>query len=263
MKRCTFLIIPLAIAFVLGLGVSVLLAENIDPDNDGSQYAYGENVGWFNFEPALGPGVTVTDTEVTGYVWAENIGWINLSPADYGGVTNDGDGNLSGYAWGENVGWINFAPTGAGVTINPLTGNFNGKAWGENIGWISFASEGAISYGVTTSWRADNDGNQAPEASFTADPTSGEAPLSVSLDATASDDPDGTIDSYDWAFGDGSTGSGDTTGHQYVSAGTYTVTLTVSDDDGDTDTTTVTITVTASAPPSGGGSCFISAINGN
>jgi len=27
-----------------------LYAENIDPNEDGSQYAYGENVGWVNFE---------------------------------------------------------------------------------------------------------------------------------------------------------------------------------------------------------------------
>ena len=112
--------------------------------------------------------------------------------------------------------------------------------------------------------------NQSPTASFTATPTSGETPLNVSFDATASSDPDGTIDSYDWAFGDGSTGYGITTSHQYTSASTYTVTLTVTDDDGDTDTATVTITVTASAPSSegddgggGGGGCFISVINGN
>jgi len=39
---------------VLLLGtVSVGFAENIDPNEDGSQYAYGENVGWVNFEPDL------------------------------------------------------------------------------------------------------------------------------------------------------------------------------------------------------------------
>ena len=108
-------------------------AENIDPLNDGSQYAYGENIGWLNFEPSLGPGVTVTTSQLTGYVWAENIGWINLSPTNYGGVFNDGTGNLGGYAWGENVGWINFSPTYGGVTID-TDGNFNGWAWGENIG---------------------------------------------------------------------------------------------------------------------------------
>ena len=115
-------------------------AGNIDPDFDDSRYAYGENAGWINLEPSLGSGVTVTDTAVEGYAWGENIGWINLSPANYGGVINDGAGNLSGYAWGENVGWINFAPTVSGVTIDPDTGVFSGYAWGENIGWINFAS---------------------------------------------------------------------------------------------------------------------------
>ena len=131
----------------------VASAANIDPDDDGSQYAYGENVGWLNFEPTQGGGVTVSDTELTGYVWAENIGWINLNPAN-GGVVNDGDGNLSGYAWAENVGWINFAPTGSGVIIDPATGIFSGYAWAENVGWINFAPTGA---GVKTAWRSAGD----------------------------------------------------------------------------------------------------------
>jgi hypothetical protein len=123
-------------------------AENIDPE---LKFAYGENVGWINFRPSQGPGVTVTASAVTGFAWAENVGWINLSPVA-GGVTNDGQGNLSGFAWGENVGWINFAPTGAGVRIT-AQGFFVGKAWGENIGWISFNSNGPVPFGVRTSWR--------------------------------------------------------------------------------------------------------------
>ena len=147
-------------------------AENIDPDNDDSQYAYGENVGWFNAEPSGdgGPGVEVADSKLTGYIWAENIGWISLScentsscgTVDYG-VTNDGSGNLSGYAWGENVGWINFSceNTGScstvdfGVIIDPFTGEFSGQAWGENIGWTTFRSTGSVPFGVTTSWPED------------------------------------------------------------------------------------------------------------
>jgi hypothetical protein len=129
---------------------SVVYAENIDPHDDDSQYAYGENVGWINFEPSHGLGVTVTALEVIGYAWGENVGWINLSPTE-GGVVNDGDGNLSGYAWGENVGWINFAPIGAGVYIDAC-GDFNGTAWGENIGWINFRSDGDNPFYVRTSW---------------------------------------------------------------------------------------------------------------
>ncbi len=128
----------------------IVSAENIDPNNLGLKYAYGENVGWINFKPSQGPGVTVTSSEVTGNAWGENIGWINLNPAT-AGVLNDGAGKLSGYAWGENVGWINFAPMGAGVFIDNH-GLFFGKAWGENIGWISFNSTGSVPFGVATSF---------------------------------------------------------------------------------------------------------------
>jgi hypothetical protein len=142
--------------FVLGVLIllcSVTYAENIDPLDDDSQYAYGENVGWFNAEPNGdgGDGVAVDDSELTGYIWQENIGWTNLSPTSYGGVTNDGNGNLNGYAWGENVGWINFNPTNGGVTID-ANGDFNGWAWGENIGWIHFKSESPVAYKVQTEW---------------------------------------------------------------------------------------------------------------
>ncbi len=120
-------------------------AANIDPDN---RFAWGENVGWFNFAPAQGPGVTVTPIGLTGFAWAENIGWINLAPTG-GGVFNDGQGNLSGFAWGENVGWINFAPTGGGVRI-AADGLFVGYAWGENIGWIVLSSSSPVPFGVRT-----------------------------------------------------------------------------------------------------------------
>jgi hypothetical protein len=126
-------------------------AENIDPDNQGQKYAYGENVGWINFKPGQGPGVTVTASALTGYAWGENIGWINLSPVG-GGVENDGQGKLSGFAWGENVGWINFSPMNGGVAIT-AQGFFVGHAWGENIGWITFNSSGGAPFGVRTGWR--------------------------------------------------------------------------------------------------------------
>ena len=68
-------------ALVVGLSSGVALAENVDPDNDGSQYAWGENVGWLNAEPngEGGPGIEVTDTDLSGFLWGENIGWINFA----------------------------------------------------------------------------------------------------------------------------------------------------------------------------------------
>ncbi len=140
---------------------SLLYAENIDPGEDGSQYAYGENVGWLNFEPnvpgdANSYGATVTSVQIIGYVWAENFGWINLDPNDADpntGIANDGSGNPSGDAWGENVGWINFDPNvpgdsnDYGVTIDE-DGNFDGYAWGENIGWVHLQSASPVAYKV-------------------------------------------------------------------------------------------------------------------
>ncbi len=138
------MVLVVSILTILALA-SVASAENIDPYEDDSQYAYGENVGWLNFEPNIADpnvGAMVTSEKLTGFIWAENIGWINLDPNDTDpntGIANDGSGNLSGYAWGENVGWINFNPSYGGVTIDG-EGDFDGWAWGENIGWIHFQS---------------------------------------------------------------------------------------------------------------------------
>ena len=143
----------LSVCVFLVSAISVGFAENIDPYDDDSKYAYGENIGWLNFEPSTGDGVQVESDFLTGWVWAENIGWISLScenttscgTVNYG-VTNDGSGNLSGYGWAENVGWISFScdntsscgTVNYGVTI-ASEGSFDGYAWGENIGWINFA----------------------------------------------------------------------------------------------------------------------------
>jgi PKD repeat protein len=83
--------------------------------------------------------------------------------------------------------------------------------------------------------------NTPPTAAFTATPSG----LSVGLDASASGDSDGSITSYAWTFGDGTSGSGVTTQHTYAVAGTYPVTLTVTDDDGATTTLTKDVTVTS------------------
>jgi PKD repeat protein len=54
----------------------------------------------------------------------------------------------------------------------------------------------------------------------------------VMFDGAMSYDIDGYIVSYDWDFGDNSTGSGMWVDHIYTSPGEFTVTLTVTDDDG-------------------------------
>ncbi len=90
-------------------------------------------------------------------------------------------------------------------------------------------------------------GNYIPQAEIKTDVVSGTSPLTVSFDASASHDLDGTIDSYQWDFGDGDTGVGSTINHTFVGAGTYTVTLKVTDNGSATGTASTSVTV--NAPP--------------
>jgi hypothetical protein len=139
-------------------------AENTDPANDGSQWAWAENVGWINGEPDGdgGPGLHVEDFRVSGWLWGENIGWISLTCENLAtcgtieyGVGTDGTGALTGWAWAENAGWIRFDPVPGGVFVDVITGELSGHAWGENIGWISFQGSGANPYVMRTSWTCD------------------------------------------------------------------------------------------------------------
>jgi len=82
-----------------------------------------------------------------------------------------------------------------------------------------------------------------PTAVVSATPATIEEGESVALSGVDSTDPDGTIVTYAWNFGDDRTATGPTVTHTYSTSGSYTVTLTVTDNDGLSDTATVEITV--------------------
>ncbi|MCW8129499.1 MAG: tandem-95 repeat protein [Planctomycetota bacterium] len=85
--------------------------------------------------------------------------------------------------------------------------------------------------------------NAKPLAAISAAPTSGVAPLTVSFSASGSSDPDGSIVSYAWDFGDGQTATGVTATHVYAASGTFTATLTVVDNRAASSYETVAISV--------------------
>jgi len=87
--------------------------------------------------------------------------------------------------------------------------------------------------------------NRPPAASFSTTATD----LTAAFDASASTDPDGSVVSWAWTFGDQTTGTGRTTTHAYAAPGTYPVTLTATDDLGATATVAQSVTVTAPAGP--------------
>lgn len=94
--------------------------------------------------------------------------------------------------------------------------------------------------------------NGAPVASFVVTPTPVTTFRPVTFDASASRDegaPCGVRCTYAWDFGDGSSGTGMVTSHEYRAAASYTARLTVTDDRGTSATTSQSITVTATPAP--------------
>jgi PKD repeat protein len=147
------------------------------------------------------------------------------------------------------------------ATINLANFGHNGSAqvWqltaANSITHLSDISFSGNSFGVTLPPQSVSllvlpaaTGNQAPVAVMSASPASGFAPLPVAFDGSASTDTDGTLVSYAWTFGDGTTGSGNTANHTYTAPGTYTAQLTVADNQGASASKTVTISVSATPP---------------
>ncbi|WP_316302104.1 PKD domain-containing protein [Clavibacter michiganensis] len=151
-----------------------------------------------------------------------------------GRASSDPDGTIASWAWEFGDG-----TTGAGASIaHPYA-----KAGTYTVALTVTDDKGATGRTTASVTVTAPPVNQAPVAAF----TSTVANLVASLDASTSSDPDGTVASYAWAFGDGTTGTGRTTTHAYAAAGTFAVSLTVTDDKGLATTTTSQVTVQAPA----------------
>ena len=83
--------------------------------------------------------------------------------------------------------------------------------------------------------------NQAPAPAFTGSCSQ----LVCSVDGTGSTDPDGSIASYAWDWGDGAASTGPTAGHTFATGGAKTVTLLVTDNLGKTAAVSHMLTATA------------------
>ncbi len=90
--------------------------------------------------------------------------------------------------------------------------------------------------------------NLSPTVAPVAAPSSGVEPLPVSFTANAVD-PDGSIASVLWKFGDFTTSTDLNPSHSYQCNGTYVATVEVADDRGAVASASVTVTVTSSGGP--------------
>ena len=87
--------------------------------------------------------------------------------------------------------------------------------------------------------------NSRPNAVISVGATTGHSPFAVTFDASQSADSDGSISSYNWDFGDGTSAQTIQVAHTYTDLDIFSATLTVTDDDGATATTSVSIKVHA------------------
>jgi PKD repeat protein len=157
-----------------------------------------------------------------------------LTAAVDASASTDSDGTIAAYAW-------NF---GDGTTGSDATTSHTFAAGTYTVTLTVTDNDGASS-STTQSVTAVNPPNVPPTASF----TNAANHLAVSVDGTASTDPDGTVVGYAWDFGDGFTTTDPTVAHTYAAGGTYTVTLNVTDNQGVTGTTTKQLTVAPNAAP--------------
>jgi PKD repeat protein len=114
-----------------------------------------------------------------------------------------------------------------------------------NVGTYTVSLTATNAYGSDTETKPGyitvSSAPQPPDANFSADPTSGPAPLDVAFTDLSSNSPT----SWSWSFGDGGSSADQNPQHTYNTAGTYTVSLTATNADGsDTETKTNYITVT-------------------
>ena len=160
---------------------------------------------------------------------------INGLDVAFSGTGVDNDGSIVSYAWD-----FGDSTTGTGAAVSKTY-----AAAGTYTVKLTVTDDDGATGSTTTEVTVAPIPNQAPTAQIAAPVTDG---LTVSVDGSASSDPDGTVAGYAWDFGDGGTANTATATHTYAAAGTYTITLTVTDDDGATATKTVQAAVAAVVP---------------
>ncbi len=163
-------------------------------------------------------------------------GTVDLPVTFDGTGSSDPDGSIVSYDWDYGDGIVDF-------DAGPVPSHAY-AATGDYLVTLTVTDDAGDVASDTTSATIGS-GELAPVADASG-PYTGTIGVEVTFDGSGSNDPDGTIVTYNWNFGDGTTLSdgGPTPSHTYATAGTYNVTLTVVDNDGlsDSDSTSASIT---------------------
>nr|WP_246545742.1 PKD domain-containing protein [Pelotalea chapellei] len=259
---------PVNISVVAGQAIVFTGAASLDPDGSIASYSW-------NF----GDGTSAIGSSVTKTYNTAGIFTITLTVTDNGGATGTSTSVATVQASANVSPVANAGPDATGAPAQTLT--FSGSGSSDSDGTITSYSwdfgNGTTSTDMTASTVytgagtftvklvvTDNMGatssdtaivtikeqNQPPKANAGPDKTAAPG-KSIAFSGSGSSDTDGTISSYKWSFGDGTSKTGLNVTKSYATAGTYTVTLTVTDNSGAiaTDTAIVTVTTPVNVAP--------------
>jgi PKD repeat protein len=151
-------------------------------------------------------------------------------------TSTDPDGSIASYSW-------NFGDGATSTAQNPSHAYTAGGSYTVTLTVTDNGGAASTPASQTVTVTAPN---QPPTANF----TSSCSGLSCTFTSTSSD-PDGSVASYSWTFGDGTSSTAQNPSHSYAAGGTYTVTLIVTDNQGaqsTTSTKSVTVTPPNTAP---------------
>jgi len=216
--------------------------------------------------PAFSAYLKFNVTGLSGAVTRATLRMYVIDDGPYGGAVYSVSNNYKGTStpWlEEGLNWNN-APALSGTPV-AVAGAAKLNAWLEWDVTAALSGDGVFSFGLNSTstnsvYFSSKEGAsapqliietgsgmavQAPVAQASATPESGVTPLSVNFSSAGSYDPDGSINSYSWNFGDGSSSTQANPAHTYNNAGNYAAVLTVHDNQGAMRTSTVNIAVAA------------------
>ena len=161
---------------------------------------------------------------------------VQFSPAG----STDPDGFIESYRW-------NFGDGSPVSTVpNP---SYTYTAGGTFTATLTVTDDGGRTANAAVVVTVTPPDNLPPVSNITVSGLSGKVPFSVNVNGSTSVDPDGSIASYEWNFGDGTIATTQAASHTYLVTGTYVLSLKVTDNNGAVATDSTIITVVDNLAP--------------
>ncbi len=186
----------------------------------------------------LNPNPCTGNTPPNAIITSPSSGLVNQSLNFSGLSSSDSTGTIQSYSWNFGDG-----QSGNGVNVSHSYASAGNKTVTLTL-TDSCGAQGSMTRTIVISNPDPCAGNQPPIAQASANPANANINQAISFSAAGSSDPNGSITSYAWNFGDGSNGSGANASHAYASAGSFNVILTVTDNCGATATKTISVNIT-------------------